>query len=156
VDRFESGGIAPHDFVRELSTLLGLQIAYEDFCEIWSCIFLPDPLIPESMLAGIARRYRMLLLSNTNPIHFTMLKQCYPLLRHFHAFVLSYEVGAMKPLPAIYRRAIEEAMCRPEECFYTDDIAAFVEAARAQGIDAVQFESCAQLERELNARGMLG
>jgi len=46
VDRFESGGIAPHDFVRELSTLLGLQIAYEDFCEIWSCIFLPDPLIP--------------------------------------------------------------------------------------------------------------
>jgi len=107
------------------------------------------------MLAGIARRYRMLLLSNTNPIHFTMLKQCYPLLRHFHAFVLSYEVGAMKPLPAIYRRAIEEAMCRPEECFYTDDMAAYVEAARTHGIDAVQFESAAQIQRELHKRGVI-
>jgi len=154
VDRFESGGIGSRDFVRELSKLLGFEIGYEEFCSIWSSIFLPETLVPESMVAGIARRYRTILLSNTNAIHFAMLRANYPLLRHFHAFVLSYEVGAMKPLPAIYRRAIEEARCRPEECFFTDDMPAYVEAARTHGIDAVQFESAAQIARELHHRGV--
>ena len=131
---------------------LDLRITYEQFCEIWSSIFLPDTLVPESMLAGIGARYRLLVLSNTNAIHFDMVRQNYPMLRHFHDLVLSYEVKAMKPSPAIYREAIARAQCRPEECFYTDDILAYVEGARREGIDAVQFESCAQLERDLAAR----
>ena len=97
----------------------------------------------------------MILLSNTNAIHFPWIQQTYPLLRHFHDLVLSYEVKAMKPHPDIYRAAIARAGCRPEECFYTDDIAEFVEGARALGIDAVQFENAAQLERELRAREIL-
>lgn len=154
VELFECGGIEPREFVRELSTHLNFQTSYENFCDIWSSIFLPDTLIPEAMLEGIARRYRMLLLSNTNAIHFEMVRAGYPRLRHFHGYVLSYEVGAMKPDPRIYRSAIDAAGCLPEECFFTDDMAAYVEGARAQGIDAVQFESAAQIERELRKRGV--
>jgi putative hydrolase of the HAD superfamily len=109
-------------------------------------------LVPDSLLAGIGERYRLLVLSNTNAIHFAMVRQRYPILRHFDDLVLSYEVKALKPSPAIYREAIARAQCRPEECFYTDDIPAYVEGARREGIDAVQFESCAQLERDLAAR----
>ena len=152
VHRFESGLVEPRDFVEQLSAMLDLRVNYEQFCDIWSSIFLPDPLIPESMLAGLRERYRLLLLSNTNAIHFEMVRQSYPMLRHFDHFVLSYEVKAMKPAPAIYQQAIAHAQCRPEECFYTDDIPAYVEGARKLGIDAVQFESRAQLERELQAR----
>jgi glucose-1-phosphatase len=151
---FESGGIEPRDFVRELSKHLNLDTSYENFCEIWTSIFLPHTLIQESMLIGIARNYRLVLLSNTNAIHFEMIRANYPLLRHFHSFVLSYEVGAMKPLPLIYRRAIEEAGCLAEECFFTDDMPAYVEGARTQGIDAVQFESAVQIEAELRRRGV--
>ena len=43
----------------------------------------------------------------------------------------------------------------PEECFFTDDILEYVEAARPLGIDAVQFESREQIERELSARGII-
>jgi putative hydrolase of the HAD superfamily len=154
VQRFESGTIQPRDFVTELSKHLNLDTSYENFCEIWSSIFLPETLIPEAMLREIARNYRMVLLSNTNAIHFAMVREKYPLLRHFHSFVLSYEVGAMKPLPLIYKRAIEEAGCRAEECFFTDDIPEYVAAARAQGIDAVRFESAAQIEAELRKRGV--
>lgn len=155
VPRFESGAIGPRDFVREFSKCLNLDTTYENFCEIWSSIFLPDPLIPEAMLCGIARRYRLVLLSNTNAIHFDMIWENYPLLRHFHTLVLSYKVGAMKPLPLIYQRAIEAAGCLPRECFFTDDILAYVEGAREQGIDAVQFESAAQIEAELRKRGVV-
>jgi FMN phosphatase YigB (HAD superfamily) len=154
VTRLESGDIEPRDFVRELSKQLNLDISYENFCEIWNSIFGPHTLIPEAMLQGIARRYRLVLLSNTNAIHFEMVRENYPLLRHFHSLVLSHEVGAMKPSPLIYQRAIEAAGCLPEECFFTDDILAYVEAARAQGIDAVQFESAAQIEAELRRRGV--
>jgi FMN phosphatase YigB (HAD superfamily) len=155
VERFESGKIEPRDFVRELSTHLNLNTSYESFCEIWSSIFLPHTLIPEAMIEGIARNYRLVLLSNTNAIHFEMLRENYPLLRHFHALVLSYRVGAMKPLPLIYRRAIEAAGCLPEECFFTDDMPAYVEGARAQSIDAVRFESAEQIESELRKRGVI-
>jgi putative hydrolase of the HAD superfamily len=154
VQRFECGLVEPEDFVAQLSRMLDLHISYDQFCQIWSSIFLPDPLVPESLLAGLSQHYRLLLLSNTNAIHFQMLEQTYPLLRHFHYKVLSHVVGAMKPSPAIYREAIARAECRPEECFFTDDIADYVAAAKREGIDAVQFESSEQIERELRARGV--
>ena len=106
------------------------------------------------MLTGLAAHYRLLLLSNTNAIHFEMLRASHPMLRHFHDLVLSYEVKAMKPRPEIFQAAIERAGCRAEECFYTDDIEAYVRAARSLGIDAVQFESAAQLGREFETRGI--
>ena len=154
VERFETGLVEPRAFVHEFCGLFHVDLAYDEFCRIWSLIFLPETLVPEQILESLASRYRLVLLSNTNAIHFEMVRANYPLLRHFHEMVLSYEVHRLKPSADIYRIAIDRAGCRPEECFFTDDIAAYVEAARSQGIDAVRFESCAQLERELQARGV--
>jgi putative hydrolase of the HAD superfamily len=154
VERFETGLIEPRDFVRQLSEILSLNASYDEFCRIWSSIF-TDPLVPESMLAGLAKRYRLVLLSNTNAIHFEMIRATYGnLLGHFHQMALSYEVKAMKPHPEIYGAAVAMAGCTPAECFYTDDIPAYVDAARDLGIDAVQFESAGQLQRELKNRGI--
>jgi len=153
VTRFETGLMEPRDFFEQLSRLLDLRLEYPRFCEIWSSIF-TETLVPESLLEGLARRYRLLLLSNTNVIHFAMVRERYPLIRHFHDLILSYEVKRMKPDPEIFRLAVERSRCRPEECFYTDDIAAYTAAAREQGIDAVTFESASQVERELASRGI--
>lgn len=154
VPRFESGAITADGFFAEFCAELGLEIAFDDFRSIWTSIFLPHTLVPESLVAALAARYRVVLVSNTNPIHFEMVRANYSLLRHFHSYVLSHEVKAMKPHPAIYARAVAEARCRPEECFFTDDIPEYVAGARAAGIDAVQFQDAAQLERELRARGV--
>jgi putative hydrolase of the HAD superfamily len=154
-NRFESGMIEPRAFVEEFSRVIGLnECTYEEFCEMWSSIFLPDPLIPEELLEALHRRYRLVLLSNTNALHFEMLERTYPLLRHFDEKILSHEVRAMKPSPLIYQAAVEAAQCKPEECFYTDDIPAYVEGARKFGIDAVQFQNSRQIEEELRARGV--
>jgi len=155
VSRFETGRIASEPFVGELSTLLGLKTTYSEFCDLWTSVFFEDTLVPESLIAGLHGRHRLLVLSNTNPIHFSMLKARYPVFSHFDDFVLSYEVGALKPDARIYRKAIERAECLPEECFFTDDIAINVEAARKNGMDAVQFFSAERLEEELKARGLL-
>jgi putative hydrolase of the HAD superfamily len=151
---FETGRIEPRDFVARMERVLDCDIGYDRFCGIWSSIF-TETLVPESLLGALAARYRLLMLSNTNAIHFQTIRETYPLVRHFHEYILSYEVGAMKPRREIFERAIERAGCPAEECFYTDDMAEYVEAARRLGIDAVQFRSAAQLEGELRARGMV-
>ena len=152
---FERGEIAAEPFVRELCSALSLNVTYAEFCDWWSSVFLRETLVPEALLADLAGRYRLLTLSNTNPIHFQMLKTAYPLLRHFHGNVLSYEVGAAKPEAKIYQEAIARAGCAAGECFFTDDLLVNVEAARLHGMDAVQFLSAQQLEGELQARGVL-
>jgi len=153
VERFETGAASPDDFYREVSGVLGMNVSYDKFWDIWGSIFAPEPIIPESMLEGLHRGRRLLLLSNTNSMHFSTIQAKHPrLLRHFDSFVLSYEVGALKPEPRVYQEAIARAGCRAEECFFTDDMAPYVEGARQQGIDAVQFQSLEQLEQELRSR----
>jgi putative hydrolase of the HAD superfamily len=153
VGPFETGLVEPRDFVGRISKVLELRADYDAFCEIWNSIF-TEVLVPEEMLEGLKRNYRLVLLSNTNSIHFESVREKYPLLRHFDDLVLSYEVKAMKPQPEIYRAAIECAGCAPEECFYTDDIAEFIDGARAIGIDAVQFTGVERLAEEMKERGI--
>ena len=155
VQRFETGQMDARCFVQEFSAALDISITYDEFCELWSCIFLPEPLMPEWLLESLARRYPLLLLSNTNPIHISMVRSNYPLLRHFRDAVLSHEVCAAKPSPQIYREAVRRAGCEAGECFFTDDIQLYVDAARELGMQAVQFQSAAQIESELRARGAL-
>ena len=154
VPRFEAGLIEAPDFVAQLSAALGADLDYDQFNTSWNAIFLDETYIPAVMLEGLRQRYRTVLLSNTNSLHFDQLRQILPHLQLFDRFVLSYEVKAMKPEPAIYAAAVEAAGCHPHECFFTDDIEANVAAARAFGMDAVRFESLEQIQRELAARGV--
>lgn len=153
---FESGLIESRNFAGQVCRLLGVSVPFEEFREVWFSIFLPETLIPEEFVAGLRRRYRTVLLSNTNEIHFTMIRERYPILGHFDAFTLSYEVKAQKPDPLIYADAVAKAGCAAEECFYTDDIPAYVEGARAFGIRAEVFEGFEKLKGDLRAAGVDG
>lgn len=155
VQRFETGAVGPQEFVQRLCAELDLSMTYAEFCELWSSIFRSDTLIPESLLASLAERHRLLLVSNTNAIHFETIRANYPLLRHFHDYVLSYEVGAAKPSPHIYQEAIARAGCAPRECFFVDDLSVCVEGARREGMEAARFESVKQLEQDLRASGVV-
>src|SRR5271168_2876998 len=67
VPRFETGAIGAQAFAEELRRVLEINLDYEEFRDLWNCIFLSDSPVPESLLAEIRTRYRLLLLSNTNP-----------------------------------------------------------------------------------------
>ncbi len=154
VPRLECGQIEARDFVEQLTAALGASIPYERFREMWSEIFLPHTLIPETLVTALKEKYRMLVLSNTNSIHFEMVWEAYPILRHFDHLVLSHEVKAMKPEPAIYAAALARAEAEPGECFFTDDIADYVAGARRAGIPAEQFLGYDKLLVDLRARGV--
>ncbi len=153
--RFEKGEIEPHRFVEQFCRQFDCHLDYERFCQLWGIIFLPQTLIEESLLIGLKSRYRLFSLSNTNSIHFPLVMREYPILEHFHGHVLSYEVGALKPAPEIYRAALARAECRPQECLFIDDIAGNIEGAQREGIDGIVFKNAEQLNRDLAAHGIL-
>ena len=153
--KFERGELSPDEFRGELNRRLGASVSHPEFVEMWLSIFTPGKtLIAEELVASLAARYRVLLLSNTTLTHFEWLRANTPHLGHMHGHVLSYAVGAAKPQPEIYAEAIRHAQCEPGECFFTDDVMAYVEGARAVGIDAAQFTGEEGLRGELARRGV--
>lgn len=151
---YESGEVESAEFIDRVCTTLGIRMNEDEFMVFWSNIFGAATLLPESLFESLKGRYRLVLLSNTNDLHWRFIEKNYPLLRHLDHYTLSFRVKAMKPSPAIYQAAVEAAGCRPEECFFTDDIEKYIEGARAFGIQAVQFQNHAQIVGELQSRGV--
>ncbi len=153
-DRYERGEISSAAFYREFCGALEMDVSFEQFQALWGNMFHSEPLLSEPFLRALAGKQRMLVLSNTNEIHFQFIQAHFPHLAYFDDYVLSYQVGVMKPEEAIYQEAIRRAGCEPSQCFFTDDNEANVSAARRAGIDAVVFGGERDLMRQLRRRGI--
>jgi glucose-1-phosphatase len=151
---YETGQLETAEFVRTINRALGQNFTVDEFQELWSIIFLPETLLPEELFVTLKERYRLVLLSNTNDLHFNFIQKRYRLLRHLDEYVLSYKAKAAKPDHRIYQAAIRAAQCRPEECFFTDDIPEYVAGAQAAGIKAVQFQGYEPLLVSLREHGV--
>ena len=131
-----------------------------------ACCDIFEPITPtwEIVRSLAAAGNRLALLSNINALHwdhlsggkFDVLRGAGGPSSPFEWAILSYEVGAMKPSPLIYRAAIEQAGVPAEQIFFTDDRPENVDGARLAGIDAVLFEDTATLIDDLRARGVAG
>ena len=142
-ESFERGRIGSDAFINECLTMMHAFGAMDRdaFTTMWNDIFwINEPLA--DMLPGIARRARLVLLSNTNPLHIAFVRSRFPaLFAPFAIEILSYETGAMKPEAHIYNEALARAKALPEECLYFDDIRLNVESAASLGINAYQYVS---------------
>lgn len=74
--------------------------------------------------------------------------------QYFNYFICSGYVHEMKPLPDIYRAAIDISGLPPETALFIDDKQENCEAARAFGMNAIHFESPAQLRASLTQHGI--
>lgn len=145
---YDTGRLSSREFHRRIISHFGLSLSYPRFRTLWNEIF--DPM--EGMAEVVERlkaRYPLLLVSNTNPLHFRYLRERFPLLGHFRRFVLSYRVGHRKPEAAIYQALIRQAGRPPEQILFLDDKVPFVEAARAHGLVAWHFVDPVKFRRQL-------
>ncbi|MDZ7637301.1 MAG: HAD family phosphatase [Bryobacterales bacterium] len=154
VSRYECGQLDDVAFFERFCELTGVRSGFERFCEVWNSIFLPPTLVPDSLLAALRQRHTLLLLSNTNAIHYRFLERRYPHIGHFHHHILSHESGAQKPAKKIYDDALEAAGVRPEEAFFTDDLPENIAAARDLGMDAEVFTGVPSLLHHLRLRAV--
>ena len=149
---FERGRLSEEAFHRKFETAVGRAVDFEGLRFAGSDIFqLNESIVPviERLKRG---GVRLVLLSNTSKPHFDFLNERYDLLGEFDDFVVSYEVGAMKPEPEIFEAALSRIGCEPGECFYTDDIPAYVAQGRAFGLQAEVYTDTPALVGHLEVR----
>jgi putative hydrolase of the HAD superfamily len=77
------------------------------------------------------------------------IRQCAPWFRDFDYVCFSAEVQLAKPEAAIFQACLKVVRSRPEECLFIDDRAENVEAARALGLQALNFVSVQELAAEV-------
>ena len=149
---YERGRLNPAQFQDWFQTETSCQVQLADLNRAGADIFwLNEPIIPvldQLKELGI----RLVLLSNTCQTHFDWIWEHYDVLQRFDAHVTSCGVGAIKPEPAIFHAALNQIGCRPDECFYTDDIAQYVEAGRQHGLFAEVFTDVSNLRQHLAER----
>jgi putative hydrolase of the HAD superfamily len=151
----ERGELSEEGFLEQLQHLCGCSLALEDVRQAAADIFwLNEGIVPVLQRLRAAGQ-RLVLLSNTSVTHVRFIERHFSVLEYLDARVVSYEVGAMKPDERIFRAALAEAQCAPAECFYTDDIAAYTEAAAGFGIHVHTYQRTDLLVAELTRLGVL-
>ena len=111
-------------------------------------------MVSEELLAGLKRKYPLILVSNTNEAHIDFIRSTYSVLDYFDRQVLSYEVRSMKPDRKIFEHAIAAAGHPAESLFFTDDRQENVLKASEMGMTAHQFKSESQLIDALQEAGV--
>ena len=151
---WQEGRMAPRDFYLSATKRFGITLTFEQFVAIWNRVLDPEPMLDSGLLGKLSKKFRLCLLSNTDPIHVAHLEASYEFFRFFPHRIYSCAVGVSKPNPLIYRAALEACKVAAQDAIYIDDIAAYAEAARRLGITGIVFQSPEQLLEELRTRGV--
>src|SRR5208282_5279932 len=144
---WQNGRISPHDWHLHLCQRLGIPLNFAQFTVAWNLALDPQPIHPLRMFEELSKRYRLVLLSNTDPIHVAHLESTYDFYQYFPKGqrIYSCSVGVSKPAPLIYREALRVSRVRAGEAVYIDDILANVAAARQLGLSGIHYQSPQQL-----------
>jgi putative hydrolase of the HAD superfamily len=151
---FERGKMDEGQFIAKMLEILKHKIDSATFCKYYANIFEVNEDVA-ALLPGLKKNYKLMLLSNTDPIHKKYGWEHYDFLEHFGEIILSYDVGAVKPEEEIYR-AVEKASGVPsEEHIFIDDIEKYVDEAKNLGWDGIHFTDYSNLVEELSSRNII-
>jgi putative hydrolase of the HAD superfamily len=150
---FDRGEITPEVFYAEISRKLEARIDSDRFFAIYNDIFTLNPPVLET-LKRLKPRYKLALLSNTDVMRFGFIRQRFPEIFIFDAYVVSFELGVLKPDPRIYQEALRRLDVEPREAAFIDDMQENVEAAVRLGLKGLHFKPETNLEVELRKLGL--
>jgi glucose-1-phosphatase len=152
-EHFETGKLSGRAYHQAVMARIGTDVSYEEFFPMYGDIFTEIPATCE-LLHRLRARYPLYLLSDTNEIHFGYVRERVEALRLFEEFVVSFEVGTLKPDPRIYQEALRRSGLPASACVFVDDRAINVEGAARMGMHAVQFTSAEQVAADLQRLGV--
>lgn len=151
---FEKGMINEDEFIRIALSGVNHKVDSKTFAKIYSDIFTPnDDVI--ALLPLLKKKYKLILLSNTDPLHKKYGWEKYEFISYFDQLVLSFEVSSVKPEEKIYKAVEGFYKFTSQEHLYIDDIDVYVEAAKKLGWDTIQFLNYKQLLEDFQSRNIL-
>ncbi len=131
--RFESGLLTREQFFSEIQAATGFAGTQDEFAGYFADIFTPiSPMV--ALHAGLRKeKIPTYILSNTNDIAVAHIRRRFPFFSEFDGYILSYEVGAMKPDAKIYETLEKMSGRKGGDIFYIDDRSENVQAGAARG-----------------------
>lgn len=136
---YEQGLLSTEEFVDFYSENFP-ELSENDIIEAWNYIICDFPVRRLEFIQQLAedKKYKLILLSNTNALHIECIKKHISFYEDFKAcfskFYLSHEIMMRKPDATIFEFVLSENNLNPEECLFIDDTFENTEAARALGI----------------------
>lgn len=139
---FEIGKISTENFIAELSIVYP-QARPDKIKRIWNSMILDFPDYRLDFIENLAQqnKYRLFLLSNTNELHISHVKQKMGLKKYtrfkncFEKFYLSHEIHLRKPNANIYEFVLRENSLQATETIFVDDTKENTDSAKNLGIN---------------------
>ena len=138
--QFEKGQIGIPAFRNEIRKLAGIELTDAQIDEAWCSFLTQIPVEKLHLLSELKKKYRLLMLSNTNPLHIQTAvaaefsKTGKTMQDFFDKCYLSYEMGMVKPDVEIFEALLADAQVKAEECLFLDDGKKNIDTAAALGI----------------------
>ena len=139
-DSLEVGKISAKEFCEALVKLSHESVSHEDIINAWNAMLLDIPEKRIEMLKRVRKKYRIYLLSNTNPIHMQYINNQ---MQKMHGISLeslfiktyySFELRLRKSDPRVFQHILDQNHLIPNETLLIDDLEANVLAAKDLGM----------------------
>ena len=136
---FDSGRVSISGFLKTLrGDPLVRNISVKEIRNAWQDIFSLTPGCSEGINL-LKKRYRVWIMSDTDPLHFTFLLNTFPVLHAMERYYVSYEHGFLKNSPEAFRHVLQTSAIGAAELLLIDDKAENCEACRSEGIGSIRF-----------------
>lgn len=143
----EVGRLSAEQFELVLSERYGRPFSHEEVGHAIMGFLRALPRYKYEYLRQLSERYRLFILSNTNPYimerveHHSLFAGDTGLSGYVEHLYASYRVGMLKPDLALYHYLLDDAGLIPEETLFLDDGVKNIEAAESIGIQGLLVEN---------------
>jgi len=141
IRKFERGIFTPEIFREKMKSVLEIKISDQQFDDAWNALLFDIPSERIEIIEKVKANYRILLLSNSNEIHYDLYVRDLQLrfgyrefADLFHDAYFSFDVHLSKPDIEIYEFIINQNELNPKTTLFIDDREDNIEAARKAGL----------------------
>lgn len=132
---FYTGNISAQEFYNEFNLISANKVTYDEFRLLWSDIFSYNQEMIEYVSKLPQNEIRIIIASNTDPIHIEYIFENYNLPFEYLEFY-SYDEGLLKPEDGFYQKLISKYFINLSQAIFFDDLEQNVNGAIKNGIDS--------------------
>jgi HAD superfamily hydrolase (TIGR01509 family) len=135
----EKGSVSAAEFRTEIKKLSAKKLTDEEIDYAWNSFLIEIPEYKLDLLFELRKKYRILMLSNTNAIHFEQVahrefsKKGLSLDHYFDKCYLSYKLGMAKPQEDIFAHILDNETTPANQMLFLDDGVQNIETAKRLG-----------------------
>lgn len=153
---FEKGLIDPQQFSEKLKKDLRIQATAQEVVEHFTQW--PVGLFPgaRELLLSIDRKFGLVVLSNTNELHWPRIIDEFRIGDYFERIYSSHHLNQAKPGKAIFQYVMDDLQVAPQQIIFLDDSLSSVEMSQQLGMRGMHVRGIEEVREALIAVGAIG